>query len=265
VGDSLSGCFHNRVLDYETAATFYRYKGEYDKAIEQYTRALEINPNGARIYNERGIIYSKKGDQEKAINDFNRSIKIKQDYAIAYVNRGLAFYRAGNKSRAIADYNKAIEIKSDTSNAILSGAYFNRGLLYSSEADCAKAISDFDNAAQANQTSVGNLVELALVLSTSPDGKCRDGARAVRLAEEALKISTTPTVLRALAAAYAETGMFEKAVSTQEEALALIQKGKTKPTSVAVEYYTRQLQSYKNSTPWREKASEKTSPTPESD
>ncbi|HAM50470.1 MAG TPA: hypothetical protein DCP92_07145 [Nitrospiraceae bacterium] len=293
-----SACIHSR-QDYTMTAYLCRHMGQYDKAIDLYTRALEISPKDAGIYNDRGLVfddkgdydraitdydraigidsnlyaaynnrgrsYSKKGDQQRAINDFNRAIEIKQDFSTAYINRGLAFYRAGDKSSAIEDYNKAIEIKSYTSKAILSAAYYNRGLVYSSEANCGKAISDFDNAAQADRKSGGNLVEISLVLSTSPDGKCRDGERAVRFADEALQIRKTPAALRALAASYAEIGMFDKAVSSQEEALALLQKGIIKPSSAAVDYYTRQLQSYKDSMPWREKWPEKNNPTPESE
>lgn len=283
----LSGCMQKRVQDYTMIALGYRHMGEYDKAIEFYTSAIDLNPKAAEIYNDRGLVfaakknydqaisdynraieinpnlhaafnnrgiaYSEKGDQQKAISDFNRAIEIKKDYALAYLNRGLAYYRSGDNNRAIDDYNQIIGIKSGISKSTLSDTYFNRGLAYSSDGVCDKAISDFDHAVQSNPQSAWNLAEVALVLATSPDGKCRDGERALRFAEKAVRIRKTAMVMRALAAAYAETGKFEKAVSAQEEALALLQKEVKSDASATMEYYTRQLQSYKNSIPWREK------------
>jgi len=69
------------------------------------------------------------------------------------------------------------------------------------------------------------LNNLAWALATNPNPSFRDGSNAVVLAEKAVA-ATSPRIpwhLGTLAAAYAETGQFEKAVITQQEAIALLQ------------------------------------------
>ena len=62
---------------------------------------------------------------DQAIADYNMAIELKPDYAQAYVNRGNAYRDKGVIDRAIADYSKAIELKPDYAQA-----YYNRGGAY---------------------------------------------------------------------------------------------------------------------------------------
>ena len=65
---------------------------------------------------------------------------------------------------------------------------------------------------------------LAWLLATCPMSKFRDGPTAVSHAETAVASTNRgiPNMLGTLAAAYAETGQFDKAVSTEREAIALL-------------------------------------------
>ncbi|HAH32268.1 MAG TPA: hypothetical protein DCL44_08145, partial [Elusimicrobia bacterium] len=47
--------------------TAYAEKGEYDKAIKDYSKAIAINPKSAVVYTSRGLVYSQKGEVHKAI------------------------------------------------------------------------------------------------------------------------------------------------------------------------------------------------------
>jgi tetratricopeptide (TPR) repeat protein len=69
--------------------------------------------------------------------------------------------------------------------------------------------------------SLRMLDEVAWLLATYPDSNSRDGAEAVRLAERACALTNrrVPALLATLAAAYAETGDFSRAVAAGEEAL----------------------------------------------
>jgi hypothetical protein len=71
---------------------------------------------------------------------------------------------------------------------------------------------------------------LAWLLSTSRYPEVRDGRIAVAFAEKAAAATTRkdPAILDTLAAAYAEDGQFDKAVSTQKEAMAMLQDEKMK-------------------------------------
>ena len=68
-----------------------RAEGRLDKAIEDYTKAIELNPQHANAYHNRGLAWSKKGDRDKAIEDYNKAIELNPQYADAYNNRGNAW------------------------------------------------------------------------------------------------------------------------------------------------------------------------------
>jgi len=110
------------------------------KAEEEYWRHKNRDPKDADAYNNRGLAWSNKGDTDRAIADFNRAIELDPKYVYAYNGRGLAWYNKGDTDRAIADYNRAIEL--DPKNAY---AYYNRGLAHEDRegGDLASALTDF--------------------------------------------------------------------------------------------------------------------------
>ena len=120
-------------------------KGDLDKAIQNYDKAIEIKPDFFIIYNNRGIAYSKKGDFDTAIQDFTTAIEINPDYAEAYNNRGNAYSEKRDFDKAIQNYDKAVEIKPR-----LAEAYSNRGVAYHEKHDFDTAIQDFTTAIEIN-------------------------------------------------------------------------------------------------------------------
>ena len=61
----------------------------FDKAIEQYGKAIGLNPNGAEAYNNRGVAYEGKGDFDQAVQDYTKAIGLNPNGAEAYYNRGV--------------------------------------------------------------------------------------------------------------------------------------------------------------------------------
>lgn len=88
---------------------FYERR-KFDKAIETYSLAIELNPNDYAIYNNRGAAYHKNGEFQKAISDYNKSIELNPYYFSAYNNRGAAYEDIGSIEQAVADYRKALEL-----------------------------------------------------------------------------------------------------------------------------------------------------------
>ena len=124
--------YNNRGIDYGE-------KGEYDLAIKDFTKAIELNPEFAEAYNNLGNVYDDKGDFDKAIVNFNTAIKFKSDFVDAYVNRGVAYGKRDEFNKAINDFTTAIDL--DPGHA---GAYFNRGNAYLLKGDLEKAIENYD-------------------------------------------------------------------------------------------------------------------------
>lgn len=82
-------------------------KGNYIKAIEYYTNAINLKPDYINAYNYRGYAYYAILEYEKAINDFNMAIKIKPDDPIAYTYRGRVYEKIGDCVNARLDYKKS--------------------------------------------------------------------------------------------------------------------------------------------------------------
>jgi len=85
------------------------------------------------------------------------------------------------------------------------------------------AIVQYDKAYAANPNSTDVQNNLAWILATCPDKDLRDAPRAVTLAEQAARSTNyaDASTLDTLAAAYAESGAFEKAVMTERKAIEL--------------------------------------------
>ena len=80
------------------------------RAIEEYNKAIKLNPNLAGAYNNRGFAYHNLKEYEKAIKDYNKAIELNPNLTDAYNNRGVAYYNLEEYEKAIKDYNKAIEL-----------------------------------------------------------------------------------------------------------------------------------------------------------
>ncbi len=116
----------------------YDSKGEYDRAIEDYDKAIALNPNDASFYYNRGNTYDYKGEYDRAITDYDQAIALDPKLAPAYGNRGLVYARKGENDRAIMDFNKAIALEPE-----YAMNYFYRGLAYEKLGDKQKAEPDY--------------------------------------------------------------------------------------------------------------------------
>lgn len=127
-----------------------------NKAIAACTHIIEdANENvftRAAAHLERGNVYALKGDYDRAIADYSQAIKLDPTYAKAYYNRGLANQRKGNFNRAIADDTAAIRLYPtdavDAHNSrALADAYNNRGIVYIRIGNRSRGIADLRKAA----------------------------------------------------------------------------------------------------------------------
>ena len=106
-----------RSKSYNNRGLAYYNKGQYDRAIADYTKAIQINPKRASAYNRRGVAYAKKGQYDSAIADYTKAIQINPNYAFAYNDRGVAYAKKGQYDRAIDDYTKALSINPSLAEA----------------------------------------------------------------------------------------------------------------------------------------------------
>ncbi|HSW44430.1 MAG TPA: tetratricopeptide repeat protein [Phycisphaerae bacterium] len=126
---------------YYNRGTAYSELRDYARAIEDYTRAIRIDPDLSAAYNNRGIVHHELGDYTRAIEDYTRAIELDPHLEEAYSNRGKAWRVLGNYDHAIADYGKSIELKPDDADT-----YNIRGIAYRDTGDYDRAIADFNKA-----------------------------------------------------------------------------------------------------------------------
>lgn len=72
-----------------------------------YSKAINLNPNYANAYINRGLAYYYQGNSQQAIANYNKAIELAPSNANAYNNRALAYTRLGNQQAAQADKRKA--------------------------------------------------------------------------------------------------------------------------------------------------------------
>lgn len=134
-------------------------KGEYDQAIADFTKALELEPNNIFAHRNRGLACLYKYDHDKAIDDFTKILDEQHhddaEAAGVYLLRGFAYILKRDYGKAIADNTKALEFKLNNANAHLFYALVHRerGLAYIKNGNFLDAFKDFveANFAEANK------------------------------------------------------------------------------------------------------------------
>jgi lipoprotein NlpI len=96
------------VDDYQLS--FFQYQiGDLDGAIADLTEAIELKPDFADAYYDRGIAKICKGDLDGAIADFTKALDLNPENVLAYHNRGCLRYDLLDFTNALADFKKVVE------------------------------------------------------------------------------------------------------------------------------------------------------------
>src|ERR1700759_4206938 len=120
-------------------------KRNLDKAIEAYSKGIELDPDNAGILNVRGWAYEMSGKDDQALADYNLALQKRPNFAFPYNNRGTLHLRHGALQSALDDFNAALRIKGDMYNA-----HNNRGRVLAMTGDFDGALADFTAAEQIN-------------------------------------------------------------------------------------------------------------------
>ncbi len=94
-------------MAYLNRGNVYIAKGDFDRGISDYTKAIEINPGYAEVYNNRGNAYIDKGDLDRGISDYNKAIEANPKFGNAYYNRAMAYFKKGRYSDSWDDLRRA--------------------------------------------------------------------------------------------------------------------------------------------------------------
>jgi len=118
------------VSDYDDAVldgVFHLNTNKPEKALEDFSRAIQIDPAKADGWLGRANSLQTLGQYEASLQDYDKAIDIDPKLANAYVNRGSAYSNLGEYKKAIADYEKglALDPKIDDPPGILKRLFSN--------------------------------------------------------------------------------------------------------------------------------------------
>ena len=221
-------------------------KGKVDEAIAYCNRAVASEPNDPDAQVALGNALVQKERIDEAIVHYQRAVAIRPDYFIARYSLGHALLKKGEIDAAISHCRAALLIqpKNPDAHTTLAVALDERG-------QTAEAITHYKNALQISPRSISAANNLAWLLATSSTASLRNGDKALELARQANQLSggANPLVLGTLAAAYAETRQFERAI---EIAQAASQLAKMQGESALVVRLQQETELYEMSLPYRE-------------
>ena len=125
----------------------FQQQGDIERAIQDYTRALELDPQYALAYYDRGTAYQQRRELGLAIADYSRAVALDPGHTDGFYNRGLAYLTSGQAELALADLTRVL-----ASDPRYLGALQSRGVVYHLLGSYQRAIADF-NAALALQAA----------------------------------------------------------------------------------------------------------------
>jgi tetratricopeptide (TPR) repeat protein len=183
-----------------------------------FRHALAVTTNNDVAENNLGIVFLGQGKLDEAISLLQSAVDLRSDNSPAHQNLAKALLQKGEVDNALVHYRKLLELQPDNIEVhnIVGTVLIQQHRIREGVEEWRKGLAIDPN----NGNAMSNL---AWVFATSPDDSLRDGAKAVQLAEQALRISggRIPIIFRTLAAAYAESGQFSEARQTAQRGIEL--------------------------------------------
>jgi len=255
-----------------------------DAAIDDFTKAIELDGRYAPAWIGRADARRQRGEYQAAIDDASIGLctlpadpDVQIVRALGFVVRGPCYLALGRTEEAFEELDEAVRMAPNDGMP-----YSMRGFVHLEAKDYEQALSDLDEAVERGVNSLGTLVNRAVALfrlgryeaafrqigacrddypqavdalrmhawflATCPDDQFRDGSRALALATSARGLATADdwACEASLSAAYAELGQFDDAVEHAEKALELAPAAQDSD-------FEKPLAAYKAQQPYRDR------------
>ena len=89
-------------------ACYYQERGRHIEAIEEFKKAILIDPSYVKAYNGMGVSCDLIGDYPRAIESYKKAVSLNPDLSYVQNNLGYSYLLQGNSDEAIAAFKKAI-------------------------------------------------------------------------------------------------------------------------------------------------------------
>lgn len=221
----------------------YSLKTNNVTALEYLNRAVQLDTNNAGAYNMRAWVYSCEANYPKAAADYAAAVRINPNDPHLQGNLAFAYLEMKDGSNAIAACERALDLDpQSTKMRLLHGSA--SALL----GNWKGAENDFSAAMKLEPENANAINSLAWLRATCPDAAMRNGVSALNLAAKACELTqwSDSQKFETLAAAYAEVGKFDEAVTYQRKALELAGE-----SSGVAQQYEQRIEAYKSHKPHR--------------
>jgi tetratricopeptide (TPR) repeat protein len=144
---------------YLTRGIIYIKRNKFSNAIEDFIRALDLAQGlndkilEGKIYVNRGAAYQKLLENDAALNDYSKAIQLDNTNPNVYLYRGFLYYQNDDHPEALRDFNAVIEI--DPKNPF---AYYNRGMINFKQDKQLEACDDFHKACELGNNNACKMV-----------------------------------------------------------------------------------------------------------
>lgn len=136
---SIRGNYYGKMSGRAAAAGDAKTQQIYmDKAAADFQAAIALNSTRADVFEGMGNIYGMRQEHPKAIDMYNKAIQLKPDKASVYVNRGIALSLMGKTQESLKDMEKAVELDPKPTHLLY------RGIARQSVGDNAAAKADYE-------------------------------------------------------------------------------------------------------------------------
>jgi len=109
-------CWNSLIVQFPSKAEFYNERGvckfnlRFKHAIQDFDKAIELEPSNAYYYSCRAYIKDKTGDTEGSVKDYTKSLELDPEDAIILNNLGLAEQKLGHTAKARAQFKKSDQV-----------------------------------------------------------------------------------------------------------------------------------------------------------
>jgi len=139
--------FSDVIKKYPNVDTAFKNRGnyyarvtqEYDKALLDFNRCIEINPTEPLIFSNRGNLHGLMGNFELALKDYSKSAELDSTKVETYVNKGVTYIKMKQYIKAIPEFDKAEQI--EPGNILI---YSNRAYAYLQTGEYEKSIKEYE-------------------------------------------------------------------------------------------------------------------------
>jgi len=235
-------------------AQFLARLGRRDEAIFEYKETLRLKDDFAEARNNLATLLMQAGRHDDALALLDRLVEQKPAWFEGHAQRAAALEALGRPDEAAAEYRRALSVRPVDAAARMSLA--DLLLKHGRPGDAADVYREW---LRIEPGAVEALGRLAWLYATDPDPAARNGPEAIRLATRLCDLTQhrQPRALDCLAAAYAESGDFDRAVETARRALEAARAAGLKAMIPAFQQRVRRYER-------REHYRERRNPTPDS-